>query len=147
MVSTKKVCKPIQSMFFTHYYYSSTFLCRKKNLRPKLNIVVVRAGCLFWYQDLDRFRQVFVHYLMSILMLCKYTGGYIYQVVLGNSLSLRLTQKKNTQEKFPFTSTHNWILVAVRWSVKYFFAPNSPIFRKKMWQKSRRRRSQAIAKR
>ena len=28
-------------------------------------------GYLFWYQDFDRFTQVVVHYLMSILMTCK----------------------------------------------------------------------------
>ena len=35
---------------------------------------------LFWYQDFDRFMQVVVHYLMSILMICKYTGGKILQI-------------------------------------------------------------------
>ena len=28
-------------------------------------------GYLFWYQNFDRFTQVVVHYLMSILMICK----------------------------------------------------------------------------
>ena len=28
-------------------------------------------GYLFWYQNFDRFTQVVVHYLMSILMMCK----------------------------------------------------------------------------
>ena len=46
----------------------------------------------------------------------------------GNSPSLRLIQKTNKPEKFPFTTTNNGIILAVRWSVKYFYAENSPIF-------------------
>ena len=44
----------------------------------------------------------------------------------------QLYQKKNRSEKFPFTATTKWIVVAVRWSIKNFFAPNSPIFRKSL---------------
>ena len=34
------------------------------------------------------------------------------------------------KEKYPFIATNNWIVLAVQWPVKYFFAPNFPIFRK-----------------
>ena len=65
-------------------------------------------------------------------MTCKYTGGYIYQVVSGGiPLRCELFQKKkNRPEKYPFKATDNLIVLAVRWSVKYFSAPNSPLFRK-----------------
>ena len=49
---------------------------------------------------------------------------------MGNSPSLRLVQKKNRLEKFPTIAINNRIVLVVRWSVKCFFAPNSPIFRK-----------------
>ena len=48
----------------------------------------------------------------------------------GNSSSLRLAQKKKRPEKIPFMAKTNWITLAVHWSVKYFYALNSPIFRK-----------------
>ena len=44
--------------------------------------------------------------------------------------SLWLVQKKNRPEKCTFIATNNWIVLAVWWSVKYFYAPNSLIFRK-----------------
>ena len=53
--------------------------------------------------------------------------------------SLRLVQKKNRPEKFPFTATNNRIVLAVRRSVKYFFAPNSPLFRKNGEEKKKKR--------
>ena len=52
-------------------------------------------------------------------------------------IPLRLVHKNNRTEKFPFIATYNWIVLAVWWSVKYYFAPNSPIFQKKMWRRSR----------
>ena len=52
---------------------------------------------MFWYPDFDRFRQGFVHYLITATC-----------------------SEKNTPEKFPFIATNNWILLTVRWSVKYF---------------------------
>ena len=49
---------------------------------------------------------------------------------LGKFPSLRHVQKKNRPEKCPFIPRNNWIVSAVRRYVHYFFAPNSPIFRK-----------------
>ena len=37
-------------------------------------------GYLFWYQDFGRFAQVVVHYLTSILMICKWTDGKILKI-------------------------------------------------------------------
>ena len=48
---------------------------------------------------------------------------------MGNCLLLRLVQIKNRSEKFPFIAANNWILLAVWWSTKHFFVPNSPIHR------------------
>ena len=68
---------------------------------------------------------------MSIFMICKETSGYIYQIVSGG-LPFAATCLENLYrpETFPFIATNNWTVLAVRWSVKYFFAPNSPIFQK-----------------
>ena len=55
-------------------------------------------------------------------------GTFINQSV-GNSSSLRLIQKKNRPEKFPFTITLKLNVLTVQWSVKCPFALNSPIFR------------------
>ena len=38
--------------------------------------------------------------------------------------------EKEQTEKFPFIATNNWVALAVRWSVKYFFAPNFPLIQK-----------------
>ena len=48
----------------------------------------------------------------------------------GIPVYLRLVQKKNRPEEFPFIATNNWIVLVVQWSVKYLFAPNSPKFQK-----------------
>ena len=55
---------------------------------------------------------------------------------MGNSTSLR----------FVHTFDLNRIVLAVRWSVKYIFAPNSPIFRESCDEKKNTNRK-AIAKR
>ena len=38
--------------------------------------------------------------------------------------------EKELTRKCPFIATNNWIILANWWSVKYFFAPNSSLFRK-----------------
>ena len=54
---------------------------------------------------------------------------------LWNFLSRRLTQQKSRPEKCPFIAT----VLAVQWSVKYFFAPNSPFFRKSGEEKKKKK--------
>ena len=48
-------------------------------------------------------------------------------------------RKKKDHKKIPFTSTYNRIVLAVQWSVKYIFAPNSlfkfPVIPKKWCKK------------
>ena len=46
--------------------------CRKQKL---VQVKHYSNGYLFWYQDFDRFGEYFVHYLMSILLICILTGG------------------------------------------------------------------------
>ena len=77
-------------------------------------------------------RQVLVHYLSSVLTTCdKQVATFINQV-LESSPSLQLVQKKNRTEKIVFMTTTCWIVLAVRWLVKYFFSTNFPIFRKSL---------------
>ena len=76
------------------------------------------------------FKQVSVHYLKSILLPCKWTGGYIYQLVSWEFPFTANYSKNSRPEKFPFKATTNWTLVSSWWSVKYFFAPNSRFSRK-----------------
>ena len=45
-------------------------------------------------------------------------------------LCCNLFRKRIDQKNFFFTATNNWIELALQWSVKYFFAPNSLLFRK-----------------
>ena len=59
--------------------------------------------------------------LMSILMYANKQVTTFMKYSLGNSLSLRLVQKKSRPEKFPFIATNNWTVMAVWWSVKHFF--------------------------
>ena len=57
------------------------------------------------------------------------TGGYIYQVApCGIPLRWDLFWKRRVPKKFLLTGTNNWIAIAVRWFVKYFFALNLSIF-------------------
>ena len=44
-----------------------------------------------------------------------------------NRLPCNLFIKKQTRK---ITATNNWIVLTVQWSVKYYFATNSPIFQK-----------------
>ena len=47
-------------------------------------------------------------------------------------------QKKNRPEKFPYIATNDWIVLAVSRSAEYFFASNSPLFRKSDGEKKNR---------
>ena len=68
---------------------------------------------------------------MSILMIGKKKQLAIFiKKFLKNSSLLLLDQKKKRPEKVFFIATNNWIVLAVRKSVKNDFAPNSPWFRK-----------------
>ena len=50
---------------------------------------------------------------------------------LGNSPFCYLFKRRiGKSEKVPFIATNNWIILAVRWSVKYIFALSSSIFEK-----------------
>ena len=48
-------------------------------------------------------------------------------------------RKRIDQKKFPFIVADNRIVLAVQWSVKYFFALNSPLFRKRSGEKKKKR--------
>ena len=54
----------------------------------------------------------------------------LWGISLGNFPSLAYVQKKNRPEKFSFIATNNGIVSTVQWSLKYLFAPNSPLFQK-----------------
>ena len=85
-----------------------------------IKLPVVIQSCLF--------RQVFVNYMMSILIYANKQVGTSIKVSLWHSPSRRLVQKCKP-EKLIFIVTNNWIKLAVWWPVKYFFAPNSSILR------------------
>ena len=53
-----------------------------------------------------------------------------WEISLGNFSSQRHAQKNNRPEKFLFIRRNNGIVSTVQWSLKYFFAPNSPLFQK-----------------
>ena len=53
---------------------------------------------------------------------------YLSSSLQGISLLFALIRKRIDPKYFLFTETNSLIVLAVRQSVKYFFAPNSPIF-------------------
>ena len=62
---------------------------------------------------------------------CINLSNGLWEISLGNSLLLWPAQKKNEPEKIPFIATNIWMVLPVRWSFKYFFAPKSLISMKK----------------
>ena len=89
---------------------------------------------LFWLKN-RRFStnccKEFIVPLRSVLMFANKQVATFIKSFLGNSPLLHLFQEKNGPEKFLFIATNNWIVLSDWWSVKYFFAPNSLIFRKR----------------
>ena len=86
--------------------------CRKRKLVQNGTLQQELNDLIPWW--FDKFRQVFVHFLMSILMMCKKTGGYIFLVSLrGIPLRGDLVHKKNRPEKYPFIATNNWIVFGI----------------------------------
>ena len=51
--------------------------------KPAENKNLSNVRYYFWYQDFDNVDR-FLSSIMSILIMCKWTGGWIYQVPLGN---------------------------------------------------------------
>ena len=64
---------------------------------------------------------------------------YLLKSLWEIPLCSHLFRKRIDQKKFPFIATNNLIVLAAQWSVKYFFAPNSPIFRKRGGEKKKKR--------
>ena len=59
---------------------------------------------------------------------------------MGNSALLRLVQKGNRAEKFPFIVANGWIVLPLWWSVNYFFCSKfldipETSWRRKRWRK------------
>ena len=89
----------------TRFYWLT---CRKqklvqsKSLEQRLFVLILG----FW-----QCRQVFVHYLMSILMICKLTRGYIYQVASSEFPLFRcnLFWKRIDPKTFLYIGINNWI--------------------------------------
>ena len=95
--------------------HSKTFLSIniKKTKLVQGHFVLISG---FW-----QFRQVFIHYIMSILMCVNKQVATFIKQSLGNYSSRQLVPKKNKPEKYTFIATNNWIVLAARSSVKYFF--------------------------
>ena len=77
------------------------------------------------------------------------TGGLIYQIVsgefiLGIRLRCDLFGKNNRPDKFSFIAINNRTVLAVRWTVKYFYAPKSSIFRKSGGEEGENGNSKAL---
>ena len=50
--------------------YSNTFLLIDLQKKTLSKVKYCSNGYFFWYHEFDRFRQVVVHYLISIFMIC-----------------------------------------------------------------------------
>ena len=70
----------------------------------------------------------------------------MYQLASGEFSFTALAQRKNRPEKFPFTGITNWIVLAVRWFVKYFFCSDFPDFSEKSWR-GKKKNTKLTAKR
>ena len=57
----------------------------------------------------------------------------------GIPLCCDFFRKRIGQKNFPLIATSNRIVLAVQWSLKYFFAPNSPSLRKSGGEKKKKR--------
>ena len=60
---------------------------------------------------------------------------YLSSSPWGIPLHCDLFRKRRDPKNFLFIGTSNWIALAIRWSIKYFFATNSPIFRIRLAEK------------
>ena len=63
---------------------------------------------VFWYQHFDRFTQVVVHYLISILMICKSTGGEILKIK-DTFFTLNLGRTVTEIRKISFLRTFSFV--------------------------------------
>ena len=68
-------------------------LVQSKPLQQRLFVLILG----FW-----QCRLVFVHYLMSNLMICKLTRVYIYQVASSEFHLAAICSEKESTQKFPF---------------------------------------------
>ena len=118
--------------------YSNTHLCinlQKRKTCSKWNIEL-RAFCsdIRILTSLDRFLSLLNVYFNDVQM-----NRWLY---LTRSLrefpSLRLVQKKNRPEKYPFIATISWTVLAVWWSWNIFLI-RIPCYSRKVVEERRRR--------
>ena len=69
--------------------------------------------------------------MISTFILCRlrWFANKLPTSLCGIPICCDLFRKRIDPKKFPFTATPNWNPLAGQWSVKYFFVPDSPIFR------------------
>ena len=141
-VSTKRfvdLVRVCSSHIIISRNHFNTFLLinmQKKNLSK---VKHCSHGYLFWYWNFDS-----VGKFLSVLMMCKWTGGYIYDVSLWGILLRGDLFTKKIPEKYPSIARNKFIVLAVRGSVKYFL-PQIHHYSGKLVEKIRRR--EAITKR
>ena len=88
----------------------------------------------------------------NMLFTHKYECGWIWiwlylsSSAWGIQLHYNLFWKRIDPKNFLFTETNNWIALAVRWSIKYFFCSEFHNILDKAGRKTKRRRTQSIAK-
>ena len=107
-------------------HFKTLLLINVQKIKTRPKYIYRRKSYLFWYH----FRQVLVLHLISLLMCANKQVTRFINQSLGNFPSRYLFRKKNRPEKNCFIATNNRIVFTVPWSVKYFFAPDSPTFRK-----------------
>ena len=119
MGSTKNICisgqsilhthyqqKPLQHAFIDYYYYylfnfeatvcNLVYLtCKKQKLAKSkaLQLKLLHLILGFW-----QCAQIFIYYLLSILIICKQTDGYIYQVAFREfPFAITCSEKEQTR--------------------------------------------------
>ena len=61
----------VYSLLIIRNHYNTFLLTDLQNNKNFSKVKYFSKGYLFWYHDFDKFRQVVVYYLVSILMICK----------------------------------------------------------------------------
>ena len=100
---------------------------------------------MFSCHDFERFGHVFfpvINVYFNDMQICKYANKQLaicIKLASGEIHFAALIRKKNRPEKCPFLATNNWIVLAVRRSVKYLFDPNSLLFWKTGQEKKKKK--------
>ena len=140
MDSTKRGSRSGQIMLFTYYFqktFQHVFLdqSHEKKYLPKVKHFRVISSNTRILRVQTGFGQLHNVYFKSVQI-----NRWLHLLSSFQGILLcDLLRKRINQKKFSFIATNNLIVLAFQWSVKYFFAPNSPLFQKSGGEKKNKK--------